>query len=153
MKLRLLPPLLLCAVLTTGCGGSDGSGDSQKAETFNVYGTLTLQASFDGDMSSSSGVSNIDDVNCEGEGGFDDIREGAQVVVTDNSGKKLGIGSLEAGKLPEEESSPLDFSCEFGFTVTDVPEGKGPYSVEVSKRGDFAFTESEATNLQLSIGG
>lgn len=82
-----------------------------------------------------------------GTGGYSDIREGAEVVITDASGKKLAVDSLLTGR--EYQESGL---CVFDFSVKGVPSGKGPYSVEVASRGDVTFTEDEADGIVISLG-
>jgi hypothetical protein len=106
---------------------------SATASTFVVEGTLTLDEP----------VTN--DAPCFGADGYDDITEGAQVIVTDATGRTVGIGELLEGEGTEE-------GCEFQFEVDDVPSGAGPYSVEVTHRGKIAFQESDAQSLDLTLG-
>jgi hypothetical protein len=38
------------------------------------------------------------------------------------------------------------------FKVSDVPSGSASYTVEVSHRGEIAFTDDEAEAVALSLG-
>jgi len=104
--------------------------------TFNISGQLDLQGR-DNWLKAAG--------NCFGIDGYDDIDSGAQVVIRDGDGTKVAIGALEDGYVQ-------DGDCIFLFFVTDVPEGGGVYSVEVSHRGEVAFSEDEAGVLHLTLG-
>jgi hypothetical protein len=95
-------------------------------DNFNVYGSLQLNGS--------DGISHSGTV-CQGTDGYDDIQVGAEVVVSDDSGKTLAIGDLT--------TSTYDGSCSFTFAVKGVPTGKKFYGVEVTHRGDVQFTEQQ----------
>lgn len=113
-------------VVLSACGGSSG---------FTAEGTLGIVAADSTTSDCSSGT-----------GGYDDIHEGASVVIYDASGKKLAVGALEAGKKRE---SGL---CVFDFEVPDIPAGAGPYGVEVASRGQVSFTEDRADAIVVSLG-
>lgn len=116
-----------------GCGGSGG---------FEVSGTVDL-ITFD-----SSDVLSLDE-GCAGSGGYDDLIEGADVVVRDSNGKKVGVGELGPGETPDEGGG-----CTWPFKITDVSSGGGDiYSVEVANRGEVSFKKKDADSLALSIGG
>lgn len=85
---------------------------------------------------------------CEGTGGFSDLREGAQVTVTDAAGSVVAIGALQAG------ASPLVGTCVFPFTIKDVPGGSGFYGVQVGgeQRGTVRFTEDQMRSGAVEIG-
>jgi len=126
--MKLVGMLVLAALLLAGCGGES---------TFTAKGTLGIVA-----------VDSTTDDCSSGTGGYDDITEGASVVIYDASDKKLAIGSLKAGK--EYGDNGL---CVFKFKIPDIPSGKGPYGVEISHRGQIAFTEKEADDIGISLGG
>lgn len=83
---------------------------------------------------------------CSGTNGYSDIAQGAQVVIYDASGKSLAIGALQQGEYYGADG------CQFKWSVTGIPSGVGPYSVQVTHRGMVVFTQDKATNQQLSIG-
>ncbi|GAB3869415.1 hypothetical protein GCM10028801_46240 [Nocardioides maradonensis] len=65
-------------------------------------------------------------------GGYDDIRDGADVTVYDASGKILATGQLSGGTADEH-------GVEFSWTVENVPE-QPVIQVEVSHRGKLNYT-------------
>lgn len=115
--------------------GTDGSSPAE-AETFLVTGSITLTSA---NINYASG-------ECWGEEGYDDMSGGAQVVVRDNTGATVAVGQLDTGI---KESSVV---CRFDFSVEDVPSGSPAYSLEVTHRGEFSFTEEEASGIHLSLG-
>lgn len=138
---------LLVVVILLLAGGDDSSGDqakdpgktaSAKAETFVVSGDITLV---------DSGV-RWDTVGgaCYGTEGYDDMHGGTQVVVKDAAGTTIAVGQLKDGA---KENS---VTCRFGFVVDEVPSGSAAYSLEVSHRGSFSFTEDAANTIHLSLG-
>lgn len=86
-------------------------------DDFDVSGTLTIRED-----------------RC-GSDGFSDIHNGAQVQVTNGAGEILGVGRLRQGS-----------SCEFAFTVPDVPPGENLYGVRVGNafRGTVWGSEKQA---------
>jgi hypothetical protein len=92
-------------------------------------------------------VQTENELTCTGGGGFDDIRQGAQVVVTDAAGKTIALAQLDAG------SWKRDVGCIFLFTVPDVPGGEKFYGIEVSHRGRVQYSARQlAAPLELSLG-
>lgn len=71
---------------------------------------------------------------CVGKGGFDDIRPGAQVRVTDGSGQVLAVGQLDGPGVVAE-------GCVFSFSVQVPPADF--YTVEVSHRGGLTYSRAE----------
>ena len=103
-----------------------------------VTGSLSLVSGRGVDTSGSS---------CRGTDGYDDLREGAQVVVTDPAGVTLAVTQLGVGESKDSTT------CTFPFTVK-VRAGRGIYGIEVSHRKMVYYTEAElAGPVQLSIGG
>lgn len=125
--MKLVWVAMSAALLLAGCGGGS---------TFTATGTLGLVA-----------LNSAEDDCSSGTGGYNDIREGASVVVYDANDKKLAVGALEAGR---DLDSGL---CVFDFKVPDVPSGDGPYGVEVGNRGQVSFTEDESDSIVISLGG
>lgn len=83
------------------------------------------------------------DQPCAGSGGYSDIRDGAQVTVTDETGKLLGVGSLNEGV-------GVSGSCLLTFDTIEVPKAKF-YSVEVSHRGKITDSFAEAKSQEFSF--
>lgn len=108
-------------------------------------------------------------VECQGAGGYDDIRPGSQVVVRGDAGQIVATGSLQAGKLvkraimywpgdvPEDEATFFypDWDCELRLRVANIPEADF-YTVEVSHRGEATYSraelEAENWRLELTLG-
>jgi hypothetical protein len=84
---------------------------------------------------------------CAPTDGYSDISAGAQVIVSDSSGKTLAIGSLQN---PTAGSG----TCSYSFAVHNVPVGKKFYGVEVSHRGSVKESENDMTSgsVALSLG-
>lgn len=76
---------------------------------------------------------------CRGTGGYDDVREGAQVVVKDGGGKIIASTSLSSGKVARPEYT---WRCQFEFTIEDVPKADF-YQIEVSHRGALTYPRQE----------
>jgi hypothetical protein len=67
--------------------------------------------------------------------GYEDLRTGASVAVTNARGDIVGLGELvDIERTPEE--------CRYSFDVPDVPEGSGTYGIEVGSRGIVTYERS-----------
>lgn len=85
---------------------------------------------------------------CSGKGGYDDIAEGAQVVVYAADGKIIGTTRMGTGTILTG-----DYICHFEWEVPNIIPGAGPYQYEISHRGKLTITEDEArAGLSASIG-
>jgi hypothetical protein len=146
---RTIVVALGVAAFVSACGTSGSShqaapessaSSSAVPLTFNVGGSLAL-------VGSRQHIGRYG--ACSGSGGYDDLANGAQVSILDNTGKTIGLGELENG------SRGLGSECDWTFVVRDVPDTEGPdgiYSVEVTHRGKVSFKRSEASLVKLSIG-
>lgn len=79
--------------------------------------------------------------SCAGQGGYDDMHAGTQVVVTAPDGAVLAFGVLAAGALVNG-SQP----CVFKFTV-NVPSGKDVYGFTTGRRGTVQVNEAALDEL------
>jgi hypothetical protein len=141
------PALLLGAGLGVGAtllatravatsAAAEASTTSPTATTFTVSGSMVLHDGF-----------GADGVPCSGDGGYSDIAEGTQVVISDESSKTLAVGVLKAGRRDSNGR------CKFPFEVLRVPTGQSFYGIEVSHRGRLQYSESQIRQgLQLSLG-
>ncbi|MFI6482257.1 hypothetical protein ACIBH1_30295 [Nonomuraea sp. NPDC050663] len=103
---------------------------------FTAQGTITVEASRPGTKGRS----------CSTDGGYSDIREGAQVVITDAKETTLAVGQLAMGYYSDSGK------CEFPFSV-EVKSGEAFYGIEVSHRGRLQYSASDmASPLSLSLG-
>ncbi|WP_051365092.1 hypothetical protein [Rhodococcus sp. JG-3] len=96
-------------------------------ETFTVAGSMSL--------TKGSGWDSIS-TGCVGDGGYDDIRSGAAIKISDESGTVLATGRLEGGQIDSG-------MCTFPFMVDGVPAGEAFYEIEVSHRGGLTYDEAE----------
>lgn len=103
------------------------------ADTFSLAGNVWLKNSAD--------VLNLDGSRCEGTGSHSDIRQGAQVKVTDPSGAQMGAAGLQQGYMVGEGFGRI---CVFAFTIDGVPSGRASYSVAVANRAPTVHSEDEA---------
>lgn len=118
--------------------GGGGDPSVETGDGFTVSGVLELGPA------GSFGITG----GCEGSGGYSDITAGAQVVVRDGDGTKVGLGVLGPGAWGGGGSG----LCVFPFNIQGVPSGGGVYSVEVAGRGEVAFTEDDAEDVVLTLG-
>ncbi len=144
--------MLLIAL--TACGGEVAATTTASpkpttttATTIGLTGTVDLPiGGFDGDR----------ETLCWGQGGYEDLTEGANVVALDGDGNTLGVGDLGRGEYhipPDGEWS--DTTCRFIFEVDLI--GEAPfYTVEVAGREAPTFThadlEADGWHIELSLG-
>lgn len=113
------------------------------AKTFVMNGSLQLRGTYGQWPLGQS---------CAGMGGFRDLVEGAQVVVTDKVGETVAIGKLATGTVRPDRATGAFNVCEFSFIIADVPE-LDFYGVEVSHRGRLQVTSADARRgVQLQLG-
>lgn len=138
----LIPAAIAVAVIVAAGVAAGVVALRSNAGTFTASGSLTLtdSSAVDPSIVMTGGV-------CQGGGGYDDLHQGTQVTVTDQTGAIVGVGQLAAG------SAISSSSCQFLFTVAAVPAGRKFYGVAVSHRGSVQYTESQVrSGVELSIG-
>jgi hypothetical protein len=114
---------------------------SPAPSTFAVTGQIEVNGNY-----RNTDIQN--DLRCAMTGGYSDIREGAQVVVTDAASKTIALGQLSYGSWDQN-----DARCIFLFSVTEVPAGHRFYGIEVSRRGRLQYTAEEISRpLALTLG-
>jgi len=151
---RLLPAVAITAAMSlTACGDSKPAANTETPSSapavFTITGSITLGL---GNFLWSSA-----DNTCVGRGGYDDMKVGTQVVVTDPAGVTLAVGAIsdgspKIGDRVDDDGEELADGCELSFFVDGVPAGKGIYGVEVSHRGRLQYPEAQAReDLQLTL--
>jgi hypothetical protein len=111
-------------------------------EEHTFSGTVTLVDSADAGFDPGD--------SCTGENGYDDVRGGAQVIVTDGRGDTLSTGRLSAGEFD-------GFGCVFSFALQDVTRADF-YTLTVAggRRGELQYSYDELAendwSVQLSLG-
>ncbi|TKJ28343.1 hypothetical protein [Blastococcus sp. CCUG 61487] len=135
-RTNVIAPLVLVALLLSGWAIWRG------VEQHTVSGTVLLVDSAYFGLAPGR--------TCSGELGYDDLRAGAQVILTDGDGETLSTGRLSRGEFD-------GLGCVFSFEVEDVPRAEF-YGVSVASvsRGHLQYSYDELTeadwSLQLSIG-
>lgn len=141
---RILPLALLAILAIAGCGSTE-TDTPAPPETRNIFGQMTVGLS-PGDI----GWYGPETTPCQPGGGYSDIHEGAQVVVTDAAAKTLAVGSLGPGM---QDDTGAGKTCVFSFWVNDVPVGEKFYGVEVAHRGRLQYPAARITDpIILTLG-
>lgn len=143
--------VIVAAAVVAVAGGIAGLVLAVMPGTFTATGTVTLMDSTS--LSTYSSYSSPRPISfsgdsCRGTGGYSDLGLGTGVTIRDPDGTIVGAGEITG-------SAALEPMCELSFTVSDVPSGEGPYTVEVSHRGEVTVTEQELAGggAALTIGG
>ena len=123
---------------------ADASSQDSAPSDFDVSGTFVLHGT--GDESYGWEKSGAP---CEGQEGYSDIVEGAQVVIKNSAGEQIALGGLGPGRTVEDDEW---YQCHFDFTIPDVPVDGAIYSVEVTHRGSVSFSQDQADSLALDLG-
>lgn len=145
--MKTLVTAVAAVLLVAGCGaeGKPSASGTTGSTTSNVFGIQGV-ISVDAGKTVPGQTEYTDGGNCVLAGGYDDIQQGAQVTVKDQSGTIVGLGALDVGHIQTGR-------CVFGFGVDDLPEGKDFYTVEVSHRGELKYTrEGLRESLTLTLG-
>lgn len=122
---RLHVAALVLSTALAACGGT-----ASRPTARPIDGTMSL-----------TGRQSVNDnhkTRCKGIGGYDDIREGAPVVVKDQAGTVIATGALGAGAYDINGDPP----CVFAFSVPAVPDATF-YTIEVSHRGGLTYSYAE----------
>lgn len=128
-RIRCLSAALAIAAgsLTLGaCSGHTGASTATHTgpKTITVHGTMTLDA---------FGSETVDGVTCGGSDGYDDIVAGADITITDASGKVVGSGHLPQGSATMGEDDEIK-RCVFDWKVKNVLLASKFYKVSIANR-------------------
>ena len=140
----LLAPLAIalgaCAGTTASTATVTTSAVSSEASTFVLAGVVTLSG-YDS-FTSLTGKGSL----CWGIDGYDDLAEGAKVVVSDEAGTVLATDAVQSA------TAMGGYRCDLMFRVA-VPDGQAFYQVSVGNRDPYVASADEARRgLALSIG-
>ena len=84
--------------------------------------------------------------SCTGAMGYDDIKPGAEVDVSNGSGETIAFADLGNGIV-------TDGNCEFVFTFDSIPRGEGIYKVTIGSRPGPSLHESDIeSGIALTLG-
>lgn len=154
--MRRLVMIMTGALVLAGCGGGEPETEpavvtatttpTPTPDIITITGEIAI-SQYDSSVTGSNVLDATEGQSCTGDGGYDDIRAGAQVVVT-SDGETVAVGELAGGRIRRAGAD-----CWFGFSVEDVPGDRGFYSVEVAGRGELTYPRDEiATPLKLTLG-
>lgn len=136
------------ALLLAGCSSAapppaTAPATTTTAPTITVVGQFTLYGPNSTQMTSGS--------PCFGFiRGYDNLKQGAPVTVTDAAGVTVGLGQLSEGQFKTVGSAPRQ--CDFTFSVPNVPAGKKFYTLSIAGHTK-QYTEAEIRQPRdLSIG-
>lgn len=73
---------------------------------------------------------------------YAEVKDGAQVVVADSSGKTVAVGALTVGNV--EQKNGAGKTCTLRFTIGNVPGGLGFYKVKVAGQ-ESEYAEDKVT--------
>jgi|1185.fasta_scaffold100812_3 hypothetical protein len=127
--------LAACGSPSADPGTTPASPSGRPRETFTVSGFVTAEGSFG--------------LACKGLGSSADLHVGAPVVVRGAGGAKLATGALGDGFADDDQPQRR---CIFQFSVRKVPEGKGPFSVQVGDRKPVPFDRRRAGQVEVRLG-
>lgn len=147
---RLIIGIITAGVLVAGgvvAAIVVSTGGSSNGSKITVHGQMAITdvEGFTADDPNTDSTSYGVTGPCHAITGFDDIADGTEVVVSDDSGHTLAIGHLGPGAFDSNGS------CSFPFTLA-VPAGKKFYGVTVSHRGTVKFPEGQVAHADVSLG-
>jgi hypothetical protein len=147
--------VVLAALAAIGCGGSGNSsvGASPTASSaLTVRGSVNVPVSLSG-MLGLPEEQYFEGGPCVTDDGYDDLTEGTQVVVADDQGETLALGTLRAAVLRAGPEGGLsEAKCEFGFVVSGVSASEDFYTVSVGRRGGQKYSRGQvAQPLSLTL--
>ena len=126
-------------MLARSDNAAEAKATPPRAATFTVYATMALTL---GQFEHQPGQ------GCWGRGGYDDIAEGGQVVVSDATGATVGVGRLADARYDEFRGR-----CTFTIIIKGVRDGGQFYSIEVTHRGKVQYSRSDLEKtVTLSVG-
>lgn len=142
---------LLIVALLASCGGELAGPTTTTEATTTTTVPIILTGVVDLAVGDFHG--NRED-RCWGDGGYDDIRGGANVVARDGDGNTLGVASLSNGEYQLEEEW-FDTTCRFTFEIELIREAPF-YTVEIAGRSGPTYTHDDVTaqdwHIELALG-
>jgi len=147
-KRRLISILagFLTGILVGAAGGvgymlwdqrSDNTADEESDFTLTVHGSVQVPGR---DASGSPYITSGG--RCRANDGYDDVREGGQVIIRDSANTVIGLGYLNGGRI--EKSDYVDGAyetgkCIFTFEIEEVNPPSGFVSIDVGNRAPYTI--------------
>jgi hypothetical protein len=152
MGLKTTAAAVLCAAALAGCSSSEPTKAAPATKAPSGPATVTLKGELR--LMDAAGVKQMNNNYdwCLGKGDYEDLYYGTQVTVTDAAGTKVALGGLDEGRPPQNKEQ-----CWFKFTVLDVPDTPGVFTLTIGERGgeqDFTIAQykKDPTMFTLLLG-
>lgn len=148
--LKQLETVLAQVIIDSANSGASGASKTSSQEEHTITGSVELGSNGSGNsFDDNYSVIKVGGYEyCVGQDGFADLELDAQVVIMDGAGSTIAKGATGRGK-------PLSSSCEFPFTVRNVPDSDF-YSITIGRREGPTYSREEMEqmnwNIALSIG-
>ncbi|WP_214103285.1 hypothetical protein [Acrocarpospora catenulata] len=141
--MRALTAALLTLTIAA-CGSTEAAAPTPSAPaTFTASGTvLAFGASWSNKEGEECGYTSRQS---------EDIKPGLRLVLSDNTGKTVGIGTLGVGILTLGDSPPETQRCVFHFSIADVPADSPFYGLKIGDRDPVDYSAAELRSGQLAI--
>lgn len=151
--------VLLLGLTFTVAGCTTGTTPQPTATTQRPVPTTTLvvpgtiHVTGDVVLSNASGTAVYADAwGCFGQNDFADVVQAAQIVVTDQVGRVVAVGSLGPGR-PTFGPDEVPTQCTFDLHVDNVPDSATGYTVSLGERGDTTYTLAQLrAGIHLRLG-
>ena len=127
---RLLAAGLMLVTLAA-CGGDD------TATKRRIVGTFTIR-DVNGDVTTEG-------KRCTGGDGYEDIRSGTEIRVSDEDGNIIAVGSLKG-----DGTVGSDGRCAWAWAIPKVPD-QSVYGFEVARRGRATYTRDQLKQHPIVI--
>jgi hypothetical protein len=135
--------------LIASCGEAGRDDAERSSSTRAISGSLVLRGE--------DGIAVGDDGDtCAGKRGFDDLRQGTEVVVRNGKSEVLARGELGPGEVTEHglgESfgeGPSARECTFSFVVAEVPDAPF-YAIAVGGRGELTYSRADMVEREWRV--
>lgn len=148
-------PYVAAVVVVLLAGGGAAAWAMTRDTAPAAVPMLTITGELDMPDGGGGTVSNLP---CQMAAGYNDIQTGAQITVTDEAGKVIGLGQLGAGLTKVinnvDGTGLTSWRCEFRFSVPNIPAGHQFFGLEVTHRGVVRFTadQIESGKVKLTLG-
>ena len=156
--MKLIPIAAIAVVaLLSGCAVSatETSPTPTPTTTPSIFIAGVVSTPLDLSAFTASGEDAAIGVPCTSSAGYDDIHDGAQVIISDQTGTTIGLTTLGAGQLLAKEGDSLFAArCAYKFQQT-VPGGATFYGLHAgnANRGVVQYSPEDVRNLiQLTLG-
>jgi len=115
----------------------------EQHKSIDISSTVTLNGKLTSQWGLDDAVAGVG-FTCSGRGGYSDMKEGATVTVTDDSGRIIKVSELSTGVYGSSSS------CVFKFKAEKVPYSE-VYQIEVSHRGKVVYSRQAIIDANYTV--